>query len=165
MDIEILERARQTCRRMPNVALMKAIAEGEGSVVPEAWLALNETLRLRQAGMEEGNVIITTAPSVDGYRVRTTLGVVSGECAMGMGMFSDALAGFSDTFGGRSGSTQNALKSARDTCLAGLRQQATALNADAVIGVSLSYSEFSGQGKSMIFAVAVGTAVRLATTE
>ena len=40
--------------------------------------------------------------------------------------------------------------------------KAFALGGDAVIGVSLDYSEFSGGGKSMLFVVATGTAVVLA---
>ena len=35
------------------------------------------------------------------------------------------------------------------------------IGADAVIGVDLDYSEFSGGGKSMLFIVASGTAVKL----
>ena len=38
---------------------------------------------------------------------------------------------------------------------------AHAIGADAVLGVSLDYSEISGGGKSMMFLVASGTAVRL----
>ena len=65
-------------------------------------------------------------------------------------------------FGGRSKSYQNALKDARIAVLNELRREATMLGADAVIGVSLDYSEISGGGKSTMFLVASGTAVRLA---
>jgi uncharacterized protein YbjQ (UPF0145 family) len=65
----------------------------------------------------------------------------------------------SDFFGGRSGTTQNKLREARQYCLSELRAEAQSLGANAVIAVSLSYSEFSGQGKSMLFLVASGTAV------
>lgn len=40
-----------------------------------------------------------------------------------------------------------------------LRKEAEELGANAVIGVRLDYSEFSGGGKSMLFLVASGTAV------
>lgn len=39
--------------------------------------------------------------------------------------------------------------------------EAFALEADALVGVQLDFSEFSGGGKSMLFAVAVGTAVKV----
>ena len=43
-----------------------------------------------------------------------------------------------------------------------LRQQAANLGADAVVAVALNYSDISDGGKSMLFLVATGTAVRLA---
>ena len=45
--------------------------------------------------------------------------------------------------------------------MAELRMEAFALEADALVGVQLDFSEFSGGGKSMLFAVAVGTAVKV----
>jgi hypothetical protein len=39
------------------------------------------------------------------------------------------------------------------------------LGADAVVGVDLAYSEFSGGGKSMLFVVATGTAVKLVSPD
>jgi len=46
-------------------------------------------------------------------------------------------------------------------CIAELKREADALGANAVIATTLNYSEISGSGKSMLFVVAVGTAVRL----
>ena len=46
-----------------------------------------------------------------------------------------------------------------------LKNEASEINADAVIGVKLDYSEFSGQGKSMLFLVASGTAVKIRNAE
>lgn len=43
------------------------------------------------------------------------------------------------------------------------RQEAHALGAEAVVGVDLDYSEISGGGKSMLFLVASGTAVKLSS--
>ena len=67
----------------------------------------------------------------------------------------------SDFFGGRNKSTQGVLKDARKTVLYELKKEAHLLGANAVIGVDLDYSEFSGGGKSMLFVVASGTAVIL----
>jgi uncharacterized protein YbjQ (UPF0145 family) len=60
---------------------------------------------------------------------------------------------------------QNTLKDARKVALDELRSEAAYLGADAVIGVDLDYSEISGGGKSMLFLVASGTAVKLSKTE
>lgn len=79
-----------------------------------------------------------------------------------MNVFKDLFAGITDVIGGRSAATQNTLRDARRTVMAQLRAEAFALGADAVVGASLDYSEFSGSGKSMLFVVATGTAVTLA---
>jgi uncharacterized protein YbjQ (UPF0145 family) len=105
------------------------------------------------------HVILTTAPELAGYRVTRTLDIVTAECVLGLNFLRDFLAGMSDFFGGRSGTTQNKLREARQYCLSELRAEAQSVGANAVIAVSLSYSEFSGQGKSMLFLVASGTAV------
>jgi len=60
---------------------------------------------------------------------------------------------------GRSAATQNTLRDARQAVMGQLRAEAYALGADAIVGVTLDYSEFSGAGKSMLFVVATGTAV------
>ena len=106
-------------------------------------------------------IVLTTAPSLEGYRVVETLEIVSSECVFGMHLFQDFFAGLSDVFGGRSQTSQRALRDARQLCLYELRREAASLGADAVIAVALDYSEFGGKGKSMLFLVASGTAVRV----
>jgi uncharacterized protein YbjQ (UPF0145 family) len=78
-----------------------------------------------------------------------------------MNMFRDIFAAFTDTFGGRSEASQKVLRDARKTCLLELKKEAAQIGADAVIAVDLDYNEFSGGGKSMLFLVASGTAVRV----
>lgn len=56
---------------------------------------------------------------------------------------------------------QDTLRELREQAVEELRQEAARLGADAVVAVDLDYSEFSGGGKSMLFLVANGTAVRL----
>lgn len=104
-------------------------------------------------------VILTTTPSLEGYEVEKTIEIITSECVYGMNLFKDLFASFSDIFGGRSNTIQNTLKQARVNCLNELKKEAISVGANAVIGVKLDYSEFSGQGKSMLFLVASGTAV------
>lgn len=104
---------------------------------------------------------ITTTPSLDGYRVLEVLDIVSAEYVLGINVFRDFLASVRDIVGGRSETTQRAFQDARRGCLLELREEAAALGANAVIGVDLDYSEISGGGKSMLFLVASGTAVRV----
>ncbi len=106
-------------------------------------------------------LIASTTHQIPGREILGIVDVVSAQCAFGMNIVKDVLAGVTDAVGGRSGSTQTVLRDARRTAMAELRGEAFALGADAVVGVSFNYSEFSGGGKSMLFLVATGTAVRL----
>lgn len=63
------------------------------------------------------------------------------------------------TGGGRSESSQKVLRQARHTCLSELKREAAKIGANGVIAIEMNYSEFSGEGKSMLFLVATGTAV------
>ena len=105
------------------------------------------------------SIQLTTAPQLEGFRVSKTLSIITAEYVGGMNLFRDFLAEVTDLVGGRSGSMQNELKNARETCLTNLKIEAYQLGANAVIGVDLDYSEISGGGKSMLFLVASGTAV------
>lgn len=118
------------------------------------------TLEQKYSIMKE-EVVVTTTPSLDGYKVVDILDVVTAECAFGMNLFRDFFTSMTDLFGGRSSATQKVLKDARNTCLYELRKEAKEMGANAVIGVDLDYSEFSGKGKSMLFLVASGTAVKV----
>jgi len=106
-------------------------------------------------------IILTTANSLEGYRIVETVEVISSECVFGINIFHDLFAGLTDIFGGRSYTTQQVLRDARRTCLYELKREAAALGANAVIAIDLDYSESSGKGKSMLFLVATGTAVRV----
>lgn len=102
---------------------------------------------------------LTTAPSLEGYRIVRTIEIVSAECVFGLNIIKDVVMSFTDFFGGRSDTAQSALRDARIRCLVELKKEAALVGANAVIGVDLDYSEFSGKGAGMLFLVATGTAV------
>jgi uncharacterized protein YbjQ (UPF0145 family) len=105
-------------------------------------------------------MIVTTTNTVDGYRITSYLGIVTGETILGANVFKDFMAGLSDIFGGRSGAYEKTLHEARNTALGEMMERAAALGANAVIGVDLDY-ETVGQGASMLMVNASGTAVIL----
>lgn len=107
-------------------------------------------------------IILTTSSHLEGYRVTEHIDIVSAECVFGMNIIKDMFAGVRDFFGGRNKSSQDALRDARVACLDELREEAAQMGANAVIGIDLDYSEISGGGKSMLFLVATGTAVKVA---
>ena len=107
------------------------------------------------------DLIVTTEPNMPEYRVVERIEIITAECVFGMNLFRDFFASMRDIFGGRSGAAQKVLRDSRKTCLTELKREALIAGANAIIGVDLDYSEISGDGKSMLFLVASGTAVRV----
>lgn len=110
--------------------------------------------------MYEPQMIVTTTPSVEGRRIKSYLGIVTGEAILGANLFRDIFASVRDLVGGRSGSYERVLAQARATALEELENQARELGANAVVGVDLDY-EVLGQANGMLMVSISGTAVRL----
>lgn len=123
-------------------------------------LAAPTTEKQKQTAEAVAGILVTTE-AAHNLDVAERLDIITAECVFGMHIFKDIGAGLRDLVGGRNAAFQNTLKDARKTVLLELRHEAWQLGADAVVGVDLDYSEISGGGKSMIFLVASGTAVRL----
>lgn len=111
--------------------------------------------------LEDTESIILTTESDHNLEVLERIEVITAECAFGMNIFKDIFAGVRDIVGGRSKATEGVLKDARKQVLADLKKEAYSLGANAVVGIDLDYSEFSGGGKSMLFVIASGTAVKI----
>ena len=104
-------------------------------------------------------MIITTTPTIDGKRITSYLGIVTGEAVMGANLFRDMFASIRDIVGGRSGSYEKELRKARDTALKELEESANDLGANAVVGVDIDY-EVLGEKNGMLMVSVSGTAVR-----
>ena len=78
-----------------------------------------------------------------------------------MNIFKDMFQQFAMLSEAAPAQSQDTLRDLRGQALEELRQEASRVGANAVVGVDLDYSEFSGGGRSMLFIVANGTAVRL----
>jgi uncharacterized protein YbjQ (UPF0145 family) len=103
-------------------------------------------------------MIVTTTPSIEGQRITRYCGVVAGEAILGANLFKDLFAGIRDLVGGRSATYERELQRAREMALAEMQEKASALGANAVVGVDLDY-EVLGQGNGMLMVSASGTAV------
>ncbi len=109
------------------------------------------------------NMIVSTTHGIQGATIRKYCGVVTAECAYGLNIFKDIFSTVTDVLGGRSSSTQSALREARERCINELKIEALQRGANCIVGVSLNYSEFSGGSRAMLFLVASGTAVSIET--
>lgn len=103
-------------------------------------------------------MIISTTPTIEGRPIRDYKGLVCGEVITGVNFVKDFAAGLTNFFGGRSGSYEDELISARDQAIQEMTQRALEMGANAVVGVDLDY-EVLGQGGNMLMATASGTAV------
>ena len=115
----------------------------------------------KRIDIEIQKIKITTTNSIAGYDIIDTIDIVSSECALGMNIFRDFFSSVRDIVGGRSVATQKILKEVKSTCLRELKKETYHLGGNGIIGIDLDYSEFSGGGKSMLFLVANGTAVKI----
>lgn len=103
-------------------------------------------------------MILTTTNSVEGKKITTYKGLVTGETIIGANIFKDFFAGIRDIVGGRSASYEGVLREAKDTALMEMQQRAMAMGANAIVGIDLDY-ETVGHGGSMLMVTASGTAV------
>ena len=104
-------------------------------------------------------MIVTTTPSVEGYRITGYYGIVFGEVITGINFLRDFGAGIRNIGGGRSEGYEQELLQARNEALQELEQRAASMGAHAVVGVDMDY-EVLGQG-NMLMVTASGTAVTL----
>ncbi len=103
-------------------------------------------------------MIITTTNSVEGKKIQSYLGVVSGEAVMGANIVKDFFAGIRDIIGGRSGKYEGEIRKGREEALKDLEARANELGADAIIGVEFDYEEMA---EGMLWINATGTAVKI----
>jgi uncharacterized protein YbjQ (UPF0145 family) len=102
-------------------------------------------------------MIVTTTAVLDGHRITDYRGLVTGEAILGANVFRDMFAGIRDIVGGRSAAYERELGKAKDIAVGEMVQQASSLDANAVVGVDLDY-ETVGDG-GMLMVSASGTAV------
>jgi uncharacterized protein YbjQ (UPF0145 family) len=105
-------------------------------------------------------MIITTTPTVEGHRIVAYHGIVSGEAILGANVFRDFFASIRDVVGGRSGSYEKVLRSARDTAIGEMAEEAQRKGANAIVGVDIDYGAV-GKDEGMMMVTANGTAVTL----
>lgn len=109
------------------------------------------------------DIILTTSIDIPNRRVESVISIVAAEAALGMNIFRDIANNWRDFIGGRASSSQKSLREARLACLDGLKREAAAIGADAVIAVDLDYNELTTSGSGgILFVAASGTAVKLA---
>lgn len=106
------------------------------------------------AGMNAG-IELNTTPTFEGRRITRYLGLVASETIQAAHLGKDILARIRDLVGGRSGTYEQELATARTTALAEMSEKAARRGANAVVGVDLDYQVIG----NMLMVAASGTAV------
>lgn len=104
--------------------------------------------------------IITTTPTVSGYRVSKILGVVTGLTPRTRGLLGKFIAGIETMLGGEVTAFTTELEKARNEAMERMKSKALALGANAVIGLDMETSDI-GLGAGVVVISATGTAVIL----
>ena len=105
-------------------------------------------------------MIMTTTPNIDGRKILTYHGIITGEAIMGANVVRDIFASITDIIGGRSGVYEEKLQDAREVAMQELEGRAARLGANAVVGIDIDY-EVVGQNGSMLMVSVSGTAVTI----
>ena len=103
-------------------------------------------------------ILMTTTVSIDGHKVKKYIDIESVEIVIGTGFFSEFSGGVSDFFGARSTAFEDKLQKAKRVSLDKLKYIAFKKGGNAVIGIDLDYTEFSG---NRIGLIANGTIVEI----
>lgn len=107
-------------------------------------------------------MILTTSIDVPNRAIENVISIVASETAIGMNVFKDIANNWRDFVGGRSDTSQNALRETREACITGLKKEAAKVGADAVIAVDFAYNQLNTSGPGgILFVAAIGTAVAL----
>ena len=106
-------------------------------------------------------MILTTTPTIEGRTITEYKGVVFGEVISGVNFLRDFAASIRNIIGGRSGSYEEELITARMKAMDEMASRAASLGADAVVGIDIDY-EVLGENNGMLMVTASGTAVKLA---
>ena len=105
-------------------------------------------------------VVVTTTPNVEGKKITSYSGVVTGEAIMGANIFKDVFAGIRDIVGGRSATYERELRRAREIAMDEIKTAAAEMGANAVVAVDIDYETVGGNA-SMLMVTVSGTAVVL----
>ena len=102
--------------------------------------------------------IITTTPSIEGYKIKKVLGVVTGLTPRTRGFFGQFLGGIQSIFGGEITAFTEELEKARGEAIERVRTKAMNLGANAIVGLDLETSDM-GLKVPIVVLSATGTAV------
>jgi len=107
---------------------------------------------------EATSFMMSTTPSIAGYRIRKVLGVVTGLTPRTRGVLGKFIAGIESMFGGEVTAFTTELEKARIEAMERVKAKAVRMGANALVGLDLETSDMGFQ-MGIIVISATGTAV------
>lgn len=104
------------------------------------------------------HILVTTTPSLDGYKVTEYCGILSAHVVTGTSVLSDVFASFSDFFGGRSRSYQKELDAIHEEAVGILKEKAARIRANCLLGLRIDHDQISSKNVAMFMVTATATA-------
>lgn len=101
---------------------------------------------------------ITTTHHIDGYRIIDYIDIETVEVVLGTGFFSEFTSEISDFFGARSSAFEQKMQNAKKTAFNRLKYLAYERKGNAVVGIDIDYTEFTG---NRIGVIVSGTIVKI----
>ncbi len=115
---------------------------------------------MRKKRKWKGNTVeILTVPIVEGRHIMQYKGLVTAKNVRAVNIIRDFLTSFRDIFGGRSGAYQEVMDDMMQEVIQEISSEAERMGANAIIGFQLDFENIGAKNKSLIMAVARGTAV------
>lgn len=112
------------------------------------------------ASITDTRFIITTTPTVAGYRIKQVFGVVTGLTPRTRGVLGKFIAGIQSMVGGEVTAFTTELEKARLEAIDRVKSKALSLGANAIIGLDMETSDLGLQAGIVVIS-ATGTAVIL----
>lgn len=104
-------------------------------------------------------MIITSANTLEHGKIINYKGLVTGEALIGSNIYKDLFSGVRDVVGGRTSKYEEEIQKARDIALNSMKEKAMQLDANAIIGLRISYDNLGGTMGNTILITAYGTAI------
>ncbi|MFB0557957.1 MAG: heavy metal-binding domain-containing protein [Candidatus Bathyarchaeia archaeon] len=107
---------------------------------------------------EAAGFIMVTTPTIQGYRIKKVLGVVTGLTPRTRGFLGQFVGGIQSMFGGEITAFTSELEKARMEAIERVKAKAMAIGANAILGLDLETSDMGFQTPVVVIS-ATGTAV------
>lgn len=104
-------------------------------------------------------MLLSSTNTLEQKQITKYHGLVIGESLIGSNVYKDLFSGVRDVVGGRTSAYEKELEKARELALDSMQEKAKDINANAIIGLKISYNNLGGTMGNTILVTTYGTAI------